>query len=62
MNTNMIGFRCFLKSLHPCALDESSLSIERIKHINYIINHETVGEQVVIFLTNIQIMFKNNIF
>ena len=32
MNTNMAGFRWFLKlSLHSCASDESSLSIKRIK-------------------------------
>ena len=29
MNTKMTGFRGFKKSLHPCALDESSLSIGR---------------------------------
>ena len=29
MNTNMTGFRWF--SLHPCALDESSLCIRRVK-------------------------------
>ena len=33
MNTNMAGFRCFQKSLHPCALDESNLSIGRDKPI-----------------------------
>ena len=32
MNTNMAGFRCFhKKTLHPCALDESCLSIGRVK-------------------------------
>ena len=30
MNTNKIGFRWFSESLHPCALDESSLSIRRV--------------------------------
>ena len=30
MNTNMTGFRWFY--LHPYALDESSLSIDRVKH------------------------------
>ena len=32
MNTNMAGFKCvfFQKSLHPCSLDESSLSIGRV--------------------------------
>ena len=30
MNTIMIGFRCFSKSLRPCALDEISLSIGRV--------------------------------
>ena len=34
MNTNMTGFRCFQKSLHPCDLDESSLSTGRDKQIN----------------------------
>ena len=36
MSTNMTGFRWFQKSLHPCPLDKSSLSIgrvsKRIKH------------------------------
>ena len=31
MNTNMTGFRWFPKYLHFCALDESSLSIWRVK-------------------------------
>ena len=30
MNTNMTGFVGFQNSLHPCALDESSLSIGRV--------------------------------
>ena len=30
MNTNMIGLDVFQISLHPCALDKSSLSIERV--------------------------------
>ena len=31
MNTNMTGIRCvFQKSLHPCALNESSLSSRRV--------------------------------
>ena len=30
MNTNMTGFRWFSKTLRPCALYESSLSIERV--------------------------------
>ena len=30
-NTNITRFRWFSKSLHPCALDESSLSIGRVK-------------------------------
>ena len=30
MNTNMAGFRLFSKSLHPWALDKSSLSIGRV--------------------------------
>ena len=31
MNTNMTGFRCFSKTvLYPFALDETSLSIERV--------------------------------
>ena len=36
MNTNMTGFILdgFQKSLRPCALDESSLSIGRMKKIN----------------------------
>ena len=31
MNTNMTGLDGSKKSLHPCALDESSLSIGRVK-------------------------------
>ena len=31
MDTNMTGFRWLSKSLHSCALDESSLSIGRVK-------------------------------
>ena len=31
INTNMRGFRFFFKSLRPCALEESSLSIGRVK-------------------------------
>ena len=31
MNTNMTGFRWVSKILRPCALDESSLSIGRVK-------------------------------
>ena len=27
---NVTGFRCFLEILHPCALDESGLSIGRV--------------------------------
>ena len=30
-NTNIIGFRCFCKTLHPYALDESSFSIGKVK-------------------------------
>ena len=30
MNTNITGFRWFSKSLRPCALDESSLSIGNV--------------------------------
>ena len=30
MNTNMTGFRWFSRCLHPCALEESSLSIGRV--------------------------------
>ena len=32
MNTNMIGFRWFQKSLHPRVLGESSLSIGRVNY------------------------------
>ena len=30
MSTNITGFDVYQKSLHPCALDESSLSIGRV--------------------------------
>ena len=31
MNTNITGFRCFSEIfVHPCSLDESSLSIGRV--------------------------------
>ena len=33
MNTNTTGFICFYKSLCLCALDESSLSIRRVKEM-----------------------------
>ena len=31
MDTNMTGLDGFQKSMHPCALDASSLSIRRVK-------------------------------
>ena len=34
MNTNMTGFRWFQKSLRPCSLDESRLSIGRVNLSN----------------------------
>ena len=37
MNTNTIGFRCFSKNLALRALDESSLSIERVKTSRHVI-------------------------
>ena len=33
MNTNITGFRCFSKTLHPYASDESSLSIARVNFL-----------------------------
>ena len=33
VNTNMTGLDGFQKSLHPCALDESSISIGRVNMI-----------------------------
>ena len=36
LNTNVIGFGLFSKDLHPCVLDESSLSIERIKGVTLV--------------------------
>ena len=33
MNTNMTGLDDFQKSPRPCALNESSLSIERVKRL-----------------------------
>ena len=33
MHTNMTGLDGYLKSLHPCTLDESSLSIGRVKYL-----------------------------
>ena len=35
MNTNMARFEWFSKELRPCALDESSLSIGRVKLFVY---------------------------
>ena len=35
MNTQTTGFRWYLKSLLPCALDESSLSIGGVKRLSY---------------------------
>ena len=37
MNSNMAGFRWFSKILHSCALDESSLSYGRVKHVAILI-------------------------
>ena len=34
MNTNMTGFSWFSKSLHPCDLDDSRLSIGRSKSLD----------------------------
>ena len=46
MNTNMIGFRCiFRKSLHPCALDESSLSIGRVNGLIDAVNSVPVKSE-----------------
>ena len=33
INTNMTGFRWFSKIVHPCALEESSHSIERVNQL-----------------------------
>ena len=33
INTNMTGFRWFSKIVHPCALEESSQSIERVNQL-----------------------------
>ena len=38
MNTNMRGFRWFSKTFRHCALDDSSLCIERVN--NYILRFE----------------------
>ena len=32
MNSNITGIRSFAKPLHPCALDESSVSIVRVNY------------------------------
>ena len=40
MNTNMAGFRWFSKSLPPCALGESSLSIGKVKDFDQIVHFE----------------------
>ena len=42
INTNIGGFCCFHKSLHPCALDESSLSIERVKKLSFEVGQHDV--------------------
>ena len=39
MNTNMTGFRCFSKTLHPYALDESRLSSGRFKYLHIGVSH-----------------------
>ena len=52
MDTNKTGFWWFSKSLRPCALDESSFKIQRVKslhsHPNYIV-----------FLLTDQVMVQN---
>ena len=48
MNTKMTGFRGFQKSLHPYALDKSSLSIERVKMCLVMLvakNHQAVDQK-----------------
>ena len=41
MNTNMTGFRWFSKTLHPCVLDENTLSIIRVKQCKVCIKNKT---------------------
>ena len=36
MNTDMTGYNGFQKTLRPCALDESSLSIGRVKNYTFV--------------------------
>ena len=44
MNTNMTqGLDIFKKSLHPCALDESSLSIQRVNPCWKCIVYESIS-------------------
>ena len=40
MNNKLTGFRWFSKILHPCALDESSLSIGRVDTMVGMLNIE----------------------
>ena len=35
MNANLMGLRWFSKDFRPCALDESSLSIGRVKDSSF---------------------------
>ena len=50
MNTNMKGFEWFLKSLHPCALDESSVIIGRVKILAPNYNPSIIPLQWLFFL------------
>ena len=45
MNTNMAGFGCFSKMLCSCVLDESSLSIGRVKKHSISLNIFHISER-----------------
>ena len=46
MNTNMIGFRWFSKIFASLCLDESSLSIGRVKKNLQIFSHKPLSDEL----------------
>ena len=48
MNTNKTGFRCFSKIfVSVCALDKSSLRIERVKLLSRLNQDDTYSKQMI---------------
>ena len=60
MNTNMTGFRRFQRSLRPCTLDESSLSIGRVSILTAGITSFVETYTQLFFALNVQTHFDLN--